>query len=384
MKGNSTMKIILACGGTGGHIYPAVAIANTVRSHHPDADILFVGSSRGIENGIVTKAGYNITHIDMYGLNRKNPFANIKTAYHFVTSAVKSKKLIAEFKPDFVIGTGGYQCYAPLVAASKAGVPCAVHESNSIPGKAVRMAEKYVNRIYTNFPGVKDKLKFKDKVLRVGNPLVSENIEHADTALKAKLGIPENTNNTVLSFGGSRGARAINENVLALLAEYAAANPKTYFVHATGSYYYNEFMEKAAQLGITELPNVRIMEYIYDMPLWEAAADIVICRAGAMTISEMALGKKACIFIPSPNVTDNHQYQNAKVLADANAAILIEETDLCAKTLGDAITKLSSDKKLFNDIRKNIEAFSFKGVGETILGDIEDLIAKGSESKEEK
>ena len=126
------------------------------------------------------------------------------------------------------------------------------------------------------------------------------------------------------------------------------------------------------------------MEYIYDMPLWEAAADIVICRAGAMTISEMALGKKACIFIPSPNVTDNHQYRNAKVLADANAAILIEEKNLGAKTLGDAIEKLSSDKNFFDDIRKNIASFSFKGVGEAIFNDIKDLIDKGSESKDEK
>ena len=133
------MKIILACGGTGGHIYPAIAIANTVRKYQPKSEILFVGSTRGIENDIVKKAGYDITHIDMYGLNRKNPFANIKTAYYFLASGKKAKKLIEEFKPDFVIGTGGYQCYPPIAAAARAGIPCAVHESNSIPGKAVRM-----------------------------------------------------------------------------------------------------------------------------------------------------------------------------------------------------------------------------------------------------
>ena len=370
------MKIILACGGTGGHIYPAVAIANTVRKHCPDAEILFVGSSRGIENSIVSKAGYNITHIDMYGLNRKNPLANIKTAYYFLTSAVKAKKLIAEFKPDFVIGTGGYQCYAPLVAAAKAGIPCAVHESNSIPGKAVRMAEKYVDRIYTNFPGVKDKLREKEKVLRVGNPLVSENIAHTDAETKRKLGIPENTEFTLLSFGGSRGAKAINENMISFLAEYAKDRPDIFFAHATGSSYYEEYSKKAEEHGLSCLPNVRIMEYIYDMPLWEAAADAVVCRAGAMTISEMALGKKACVFIPSPNVTDNHQYRNAKVLADESAAVLIEEKDLGVSSLTETVEKLTRDKAFCEELRVNIEKFAFKGVAENIFNDMKKLISE--------
>ncbi len=369
------MKLILACGGTGGHIYPAIAIANTVRKYQPKSEILFVGSSRGIENDIVKKAGYDITHIDMYGLNRKNPFANIKTAYYFFTSNSKARKLIKEFKPDFVIGTGGYQCYAPIAAAAHAGIPCAVHESNSIPGKAVRMSEKHVNRVYTNFPGVAERLREKGKVLRVGNPLVSENIVAADENTKKELGIPENTKCTVLSFGGSRGAAAINEHMLGFIASYAKEHPEMYFVHATGSVGYKSCMEKAEQSGILSLPNVRITEYIYDMPKWEAAADIVLCRAGAMTISEMALGKKACIFVPSPYVAENHQYMNAKVLADAGAAMLIEEKDLSANSIRECVEEIYTHREKANELRRNIEKFACTNAAENIYKDMQELMS---------
>ncbi len=369
------MKLILACGGTGGHIYPAIAIANTVRKHQPKSEILFVGSSRGIENDIVKKAGYDITHIDMYGLNRKNPFANIKTAYYFFTSNSKAKKLIKEFKPDFVIGTGGYQCYAPIAAAAHAGIPCAVHESNSIPGKAVRMAEKHVNRIYTNFPGVEARLREKKKVMRVGNPLISENIVTADESTKKELGIPESAKYTFLSFGGSRGAAAINEHMLGFIASYAKSHPEIYFVHATGSVGYKNCMEKAEASGILSLPNVRITEYIYDMPKWEAAADIVLCRAGAMTISEMALGKKACIFVPSPYVAENHQYMNAKVLADAGAAMLIEEKDLSPKSIKECAEEIFSQKEKAASLRRNIEKFAGAGAAEAIYKDMQELMS---------
>lgn len=370
------MKIILACGGTGGHIYPAIAIANTVRKHQPRSEILFVGSTRGIENDIVKKAGYEITHIDMYGLNRKNLFANFKTAYYFLASGSKAKKLIAEFRPDFVIGTGGYQCYPPLAAAARAGIPCAVHESNSIPGKAVKMVEKYVDRVYTNFPGVAEKLRMKQKVMRVGNPLVSEDIAKADDALRAKLGIPAGTKCTVLSFGGSRGAAAINEHMISFIAEYAPAHPEMFFVHATGSAGYKSFREKAEACGVLSLPNVRIDEYIYDMPLWEAAADIVICRAGAMTISEMALGKKACIFIPSPYVAENHQYMNAKVLADAGAAMLIEEKDLSAASIKECVEDICTNEEKARTLRRNIEKFALPGAAEAIFNDMQELMSE--------
>ncbi|MBQ9745855.1 MAG: UDP-N-acetylglucosamine--N-acetylmuramyl-(pentapeptide) pyrophosphoryl-undecaprenol N-acetylglucosamine transferase, partial [Clostridia bacterium] len=244
------------------------------------------------------------------------------------------------------------------------------------PGKAVKMVEKYVDRIYTNFPGVAEKLRRKDKVMRVGNPLVSEDIVAADAGLREKLGIPAGTKCTVLSFGGSRGAAAINEHVINFIASYAKAHPEMFFVHATGSAGYKVFREKAEQCGVLALPNVRIEEYIYDMPLWEAAADIVICRAGAMTISEMALGKKACIFIPSPYVAENHQYMNAKVLADAGAAMLIEEKDLSEQSLRKCVEEIYTQEEKSRSMRRNIEKFALHGAAETIFKDMQELMSE--------
>ena len=368
------MKIILACGGTGGHIYPAIAIANTVRAHEPDSQILFVGSTRGIENQIVAKAGYDITHIDMYGLNRKNPLANIKTAYYFLASGGKARKLIKDFAPDFVIGTGGYQCYPPLAAAAKAGIPCAVHESNSIPGKAVRMVEKHVNRVYTNFPGVAERLAHKEKVMRVGNPLVSENIVRADAGTRASLGIPKNAKFVLLSFGGSRGAAPINENMLDFIAEYAPTHPEMYFAHATGSAGYTASCEKAEKLGISSLPNVRIMEYIYDMPVWEAAADMVICRAGAITLSELQMCSKPSVLIPSPYVAENHQYHNAMTLQNRGAAIVIEEKDLTDGVLWEQVQRLLRDPNRLAQMGKAAKDGAYADANERIYSALMKLL----------
>ncbi len=370
------MKVILACGGTGGHIYPAVAIADKIRQHSKNAEILFVGSSRGIENDIVRKAGYDITHIEMYGINRKNPFANIRTAYYFLASRKKAAKLINDFKPDFVIGTGGYQCYPPIYAAAKAGIPSAVHESNSIPGVAVRMVEKYVDRIYTNFPGLEEKLKYKEKVMRVGNPLVSENIIKADEKTRKTLGIPDNTEKIVLSFGGSRGAPAINEYMIKFISEYAPKHKNILFVHATGKNGYEISQNKLKESHIDNLDNVRVLEYIYNMPLWEAAADAVICRAGAMTISEMALGQKACIFIPSPYVAENHQYKNAKLLSDKEAAVLIEEKELSTEKIKENVEKILFDKSESEKMKRNISAFALRGASEKIYKDMQKIISR--------
>jgi UDP-N-acetylglucosamine--N-acetylmuramyl-(pentapeptide) pyrophosphoryl-undecaprenol N-acetylglucosamine transferase len=237
------------------------------------------------------------------------------------------------------------------------------------------MAEKHVNRIYTNFPGVEARLREKKKVMRVGNPLISENIVTADESTKKELGIPESTKYTFLSFGGSRGAAAINEHMLGFIAAYAKSHPEIYFVHATGSAGFKSCMEKAEQSGILALPNVRITEYIYDMPKWEAAADIVLCRAGAMTISEMALGKKACIFVPSPYVAENHQYMNAKVLADAGASMLIEEKDLSAQSILECVEEIASQKEKAGALRRNIEKFALTGAAEAIYKDMQELMS---------
>lgn len=372
------MKVLLAGGGSAGHINPAIAIANLIKSYDKDAEIAFIATKKGMENRLVGKAGYPVHHIEMQGLRRSLSLSNIKTAYYYFTSPIKAKKLIREFSPDLVIGTGGYLCWPLLHMAAKMGVPTAVHESNAIPGKAVKMLEKEVDRIYTNFPATEEHLKYGEKALHVGNPLICTPGAHSISALREKLGIPKTAKKVILSFGGSLGAARVNEEVLKFMCDYTMMHPEVFHVHATGRVNYDEVISSAKTYGITEAPNIKIFEYIYDMPLWEEIADIVICRAGAMTISEMALLGKACVLIPSPNVANNHQYENAKRLADADAAILLEEKDLSADTLVAAVTELLTSPRKKSELSANIAAFANPKAGDDILADLLLLAQKGT------
>ncbi len=364
------MKVLLAGGGTAGHINPAIAIANTIKEHDKNAKIAFIGTKRGMENKLVKKAGYDIHHIEMRGLRRSLSPANLVTAYYYFTAPMKAKKLIREFEPDIVIGTGGYLSWPLLHAAVKLGIPTAVHEANAIPGKAVKMLEKEVDRVYVNFAGSAELLTAKEKILCVGNPLIKAPKDIDITGLRERLGVPPEAEKIVLSFGGSLGAKRINEEMLTLMETYTSKHPEIYHIHAAGKNGYPEFLEKARQKGIASRPNLRISEYIYDMPLWERLADVVICRAGAMTLSELALLRRACILIPSPNVVNNHQYENAKRLADAGAAILHEEKDLTETTLTESVSDLLEHEEKAEKMKEAIGAFANPSAGEDIWKDI--------------
>lgn len=364
------MKVLLAGGGTAGHINPAIAIANTIREHDKNAEIAFIGTKKGMENRLVANAGYDIHHIEMRGLRRSLSPSNLLTAYYYFTAPVKARKLILDFKPDIVIGTGGYLSWPLLHAAAKLGVPTAVHEANAIPGKAVKMLEKEVDRVYVNFAGSAEMLTEKEKILCVGNPLITPPADIETAGLREKLGVPKTAKKLLLSFGGSLGAQRINEEILTLMANYTAKHPEIYHVHATGKNGHAEFMERATALGLDKCENLRISEYIYDMPLWERVADVVICRAGAMTLSEMALLRRACILIPSPNVANNHQYENAKRLADAGAALMHEEKDLTKDTLEQSVSMLFADESKVTAMREAIGAFANPNAKEDIWRDI--------------
>ena len=370
------MKVLLAGGGTGGHINPAIAIANTIRDHDKNAEIAFIATKKGLENKLVSNAGYPIYHIEMRGLRRSLSPANLKTAYYYFTAPHKAKRLLLEFEPDIVIGTGGYLCWPLLHAAARLGIPTAVHESNAIPGKAVKMLEKEVDRIYTNFPSTADCLKEKGKILCVGNPLISPPSTETKGDLKAQLGIPAGTRQVILSFGGSLGAERINEEILGLMRSLSAKHPEIFHIHATGKIEHEAAMTKAAEYGLDTCPNIRLLEYIYDMPLWERAADAVICRAGAMTISEMALLGRACILIPSPNVVNNHQYENAKRLADAGAAILLEEKYLTPNALYDSVCDILYNKETARRLSKAIQSFAHPHSKEEIYADLRMLVSR--------
>lgn len=370
------MKVLLAGGGTGGHINPAIAIANTIKDHDKNAEIAFIGTKKGLENKLVANAGYPIYHIEMRGLRRSLSLSNLKTAYYYFTAPHKAKKLLLALEPDVVIGTGGYLCWPLLHAAAKLGIPTAVHESNAIPGKAVKMLEKEVDRIYINFPGTVDYLREKDKIRCVGNPLIAPPALEKSGDLKKSLKIPAGTKHVILSFGGSLGAERINEEVLCLMSSLSAKNPEIFHIHATGKIEHEAAMAKAAEYGLDHCPNIRLVEYIYDMPLWERIADVVICRAGAMTISEMALLGVACILIPSPNVVNNHQYENAKRLADAGAAILLEEKFLTPNVLYDSVCDILYHKETAQRLSKNIKSFANPEAKEEIYEDLRMLVSR--------
>ena len=326
------MRVLMTCGGTGGHMNPAIAIANTIKNNIPDAEILFVGTRRGKEGELVPREGYEIRFVESRGIRRSLSLSNIKAIYTALVSPYKAKPILKEFKPDVVIGTGGYACWPVLRAAAMLKIPCAVHESNARAGMAVKRLQGHVDRILVNFEKTKDELKCKDKVVTVGNPLRSAFSQVDKATAREKLGIPKDAL-FVLSYGGSGGAEFLNETMVSVMSEFSAKHPEVILEHAAGSRDHEGTRARFEEMGLSDKSNLRLKEYIFDMPLRMAAADLVICRAGAMTISELAMMGKAAILIPSPHVTDNHQYMNAKVLADAGAACLLEETILTPSLL---------------------------------------------------
>ena len=369
------MRVIMTGGGTGGHVNPALAIANTIAENEPGSEILFVGTEHGIENKLTAAAGYPIRHVKIAGFKRSLSLKNIKAAYLAFVSPVKAKKIVRDFKPDIVIGTGGYVCWPVLVAASKMGIPTAVHESNAFPGVAVRKLQPYVDAIWLNFAESEKYLTAKDKILRVGNPLRGAfGTVERDEARK-KLGIEGKYEHFVLSFGGSLGAEKVNEACLAFMRDYVKNHPEVYHLHACGSIELEEATKMYREYGLEDCENAKLVEYIYDMPVQMEAADVIISRAGAMTVSELAMRKKASVMIPSPNVTDNHQYKNAKALYDRGATVLIEEKELSDGVLEGAVASLLSDSEKRKEMGEAVYSFSCADANKVIYEEVKKLVA---------
>ncbi len=362
------MKVLMTGGGTGGHINPALAIAATIKEHDKDAQIAFVGTKKGMENTLVPREGYELYHIEIQGLRRSLSFQNIKTLYLTLTSPSKAKKLLKKEKPDLVVGTGGYVCYPLIKAASSMGIPTALHESNAQPGVAVKLLSGCVDVIFTNFEVTSSLLKekYRDKIVNVGNPYRKGSVVYTKEQARAELGIEGKYRHSVLICGGSLGAVALNNCVTEYIKKYAANNPDTLITHASGARNYEQVKQKYAEYGIDKLGNVQLLDYIYDMPRRMAAADVVVCRCGAMTLSELALMGKPSVLIPSPNVTDNHQYKNGKVLSDAGAAVLIEEKDLDADILNEKISEILSSREKQSQMRQICKNFAHPEANELI------------------
>ncbi|MBQ8370929.1 MAG: undecaprenyldiphospho-muramoylpentapeptide beta-N-acetylglucosaminyltransferase [Clostridia bacterium] len=373
------MRVMMTGGGTGGHVNPALAIANTIKQNDPDAVIEYVGTKRGIENKLVPKAGYPIHHVQVQGLRRSLSPANIKAAWLALTSPGKAKKIIKEFKPDLVVGTGGYVSWPVCKAAASMGIPTALHESNAIAGVAVKMLQNSVDRIYLNFEKTGETLTCpREKLMKVGNPIMKGFTGMTREEARKQLGIPDKYKYIILSYAGSMGAEKVNDAVLCLMREFTAKHPEVYHIHATGSIELELCTSQFKEMGLDKYENIELCEYIYDMPLKMAAADLTINRAGAMTVSELAITGKCAIFIPSPNVAENHQYKNAKVLYDAGAAGLFEEKELTdgAKPLIAEVEKLLTDEgKAIRDERsEKIVQFAVPESNKLIYQDLLKLV----------
>ncbi|MBQ7152695.1 MAG: UDP-N-acetylglucosamine--N-acetylmuramyl-(pentapeptide) pyrophosphoryl-undecaprenol N-acetylglucosamine transferase [Clostridia bacterium] len=370
------LRVILTGGGTGGHIYPAIAIADYIKEHVPGSEFLFIGKPDGREQEIVPAAGYRIEGVKISGINHRFSPSTIKAVFEALTAPRAARKIIAAFKPDIIIGTGGYVCWPALKAGQQMHIPTAAHESNVLPGMAVRKLEAGLDVVFTNFEETKDLLKHPEKVLRVGNPVRSAFGHLSREEAREKLNIPPKCA-VVLSYGGSLGSERINDAILEMCCRQASGHPEILFIHANGKRYNEQMNEKLHWSGLEGLPNVRFCDYLNDMPLYMSASDIVICRAGAMTVSELAVMKKPAILIPSPNVADNHQYKNAKALADRHAAVLLEEKDLLEDRLDKEVLKLLETSEWREYIGEKIHETLFEDPGGKILEKVLELTNKG-------
>lgn len=369
------MRVLMTGGGTGGHVYPALAIASVIRQNDPTAEIAFVGTPTGMENKLVGAAGYKMYHVDVKGFRRSLSPKNLYAMYLALVSPMRAKKILREFQPDIVIGTGGYVSWPILVAAAKAGVPTAVHESNAVPGMTVRRLASYVDRVYINYPESAEMLSHKEKALRVGCPLRIDFEAIDKQAARQKLGIPADAK-MILSFGGSLGAEQVNFAMLDFMEDYVQHHPEILHVHATGSIEWEIATGIFRERGLDEKTNIRLLEYIHDMPLQMAAADVVVCRSGANTVSELALLKKPSLFIPSPNVTDNQQFKNANAIAKQGGALLIEEKDIVRGKIQEMLLPLLEDPEKQKTMGEKIHAFAVPDANRRIYEDIQRLICR--------
>ena len=339
------MKVVFACAGTGGHINPAIAMANIIMKNEPDSQVLFIGTETGLENKLVANAGYEIRHIRTGKIIRELTLKNFSQMIHAIQGIGDAKKLLKEFAPDIIIGTGGYICGPVMKAAVKLKIPYYLHESNAFPGVSVKLLAKNAKAVMVGFEDAKQRLNQKANVVYTGTPakFSEEDIINLDKeACLKEVGLENINKKIVLVTCGSQGAKRINEVLLDMVKEYQDEN--TYYILVTGDKNYDEVLKLKEdiekEIGKSLDEYIKLEKFIFNMDKMYKVADMCITRAGAMTISELSLAHKPSILIPLPTAAENHQFFNAKVLADVDAAILIEQKDLTTKSLNDAVKQI--------------------------------------------
>ena len=341
------MNILFTCGGTAGHINPAVALARLFQERHPGCKVLFVGADGGMETRLVPKEGYDIKTVTISSFYRSLTPAAIKHNLKTVASLNKSKKqanaILDEFKPDLVVGTGGYASFPVVNAAARRGIPTAVHESNAVPGLTTKTLSKVVNVVMVGFEESRSHYDAPEKVVATGTPVRGDFFQYTRAEARQALGLTDDKP-LVVSVWGSLGAQVMNRQMADFMALACKAGEPFHHIHGAGRNY-EDVKAVLPTLGVNlaDHPSIDLREYIYDMPAVMAASDLVLCRAGASTIAELTAIAKPCILVPSPNVVADHQTKNASVLAQAGGAILLPEKDSSGQVLFDTVTGLLAD-----------------------------------------
>lgn len=372
------MKVLLAAGGTAGHVNPALAIAKGIAQRWPGAEIHFAGRKTGMEYRLVTAAGYPFHHIEVHGIQRsvspKNLARNASAAWHLLFAPGAAKKILDEVQPDLVIGAGGYVSGPVLQSAARRGYKTAIHEQNAYPGVTNRILAKDVDVVFAPTDSAVQRLGRPGKTIVTGNPVDPAFFAQDREACREKINAGGRP--VIVSYGGSLGAQRVNQ-VVAELAAWHLANRDFLHIHATGSIEKEAFAQLAAEKGIADKENFVIREYIDDMPAVLAAADLVICRAGALTLAELAAVGRASVLIPSPNVAENHQYYNALEFVRVGAAEVFEEKELSGRLLADTVNVLLADPATTVQMGRAAKSLSHPEALEKILDALAVLVGEG-------
>ena len=368
------MRVLFSGGASGGHVNPALAIAEIIKANYPDSVIEFVGTPGGIENRLVPQAGYKLHKIKIEGVNGKKGLSKYKAYAKAFTSQFSAKRIVKKFKPDLVIGTGGYACWPALKAAAEMGIPTMLHESNSYPGMAVRKLQETVDIIMTNFESTKDSLSPNAHIVNVGNPVRRDCSVLTREEARARLGV-DREKFVVLSFGGSLGAECLNDLSVDYMKNFATSHEDVISYHVGGKNYYEDAKKKFSDNKLLDNERNILIDFTSDLPVYMAAADVVICRAGAMTITELAIMGKTAIIVPSINVTDEHQYKNAKMLSEAGAAVLLEEAEIAkGESVSTILEELYSSEEKRKAMSERVKAFARDDVEKEIFSAIKSLL----------
>ena len=364
------MKILFCGGGTFGHIAPALATAAALKKRFPDTEILFVGRKGGAENESVRRAGYNVNELAIQSVSKAINVKNIRALLQMLRACSEARRLLQTLTPDIVFGTGGYVCFPLMRAAQAKGIPTVLHESNAVPGRACRMLASKCNKVLLGTRDCAGALPRQTPCEFTGNPVREEFYQYTKERARKILGIPQGTK-LLLSFGGSGGAQCLNDAMLAFMTRKDPKKDNIYHVHVIGKKYYTEIVKRYPSLA-SRNSRCRIYPFIENMPLYMWGADLCVCRSGAMTLAELAVAELPAILVPSPNVTENHQYKNALSLAQAGGACIVEEKEI--SQLEQKIIDLLSDSPRLASMRNAISNYGEKDAADRIVDSIRSIL----------